>query len=198
MKLFNQQNKVRFIIENAALDLLPTDLDPNVPDNQILSVALKYKDWDTFIVSDDGIFRLTSKAQNIQAITSDQFIEAHKEHYKPLAEWMKDMETELPADNKITEQASGGLNKVSAKSEVFEELKIDEMPIRELKKYVADFNEQVFALMISNNVKTVGDFRKLNENKVNSFAAKGKQLVYKNTVLRAVKQMDQIIAKVRL
>lgn len=75
---------------------------------------------------------------------------------------------------------------------------IDNMPIRELKKYVSDFNEPVFSFLVACKVKTIGDFRKLNESKVRSFAAKGKQLVYKNTVIRAVKQMNQIIPKIKL
>ena len=75
---------------------------------------------------------------------------------------------------------------------------IDNMPIRELKKYVSDFNEPVFSFLVACKVKTIGDFRKLNESKVRCFAAKGKQMVYKNTVIRAVKQMDQIIPKIKL
>ena len=205
LKLFNHQNKVRFMIENAALDLLPSDLDPNVPDNQILSVALKYKDWDTYIVSDDGVFRLTSKAQNIQAITSEQFIESHKESYKPLVEWLKvtevvsATETETKVAEPVTTQDPGnGQSETATTTEEFVEMSIDDMPIRELKKYVPDFNEPVFSFLAACKIKTIGDFRKLNESKVRSFAAKGKQLVYKNTVMRAVKQMDQIIPKIKL
>lgn len=205
LKLFNQHNKVRFMIENAALDLLPTDLDPNVPDNQILSVALKYRDWDTYIISDDGVFRLTSMAQNIQAITSEQFIESHKESYKSLTEWVKgtavapvtEPETKVVKPVKAQESETDQVEKTEEKEE-FVEMSIDDMPIRELKKYVPDFNEPVFAFLVASKIKTIGDFRKLNESKVRSFAAKGKQLVYKNTVMRAVKQMDQIIPKIKL
>lgn len=35
----NKQTAYRFVIENANTDLLPLDLDPMVPDNQILSVG---------------------------------------------------------------------------------------------------------------------------------------------------------------
>lgn len=205
LKLFNQQNKVRFMIENAALDLLPADLDPNVPDNQILSVALKYKDWDTYIVSDDGVFRLTSKAQNIQAITSEQFIESHKNSYKSLVDWSKEnevvstteAETKVSESVKVKETETNQTESVPS-TEEFLEMSIDDMPIRELKKYVPDFNEPVFSFLVACKIKTIGDFRKLNESKVRSFTAKGKQLVYKNTVMRAVKQMDQIIPKIKL
>jgi len=208
MKLFNQNNKVRFLIENASVDLLPADLDPNVPDNQILSVALKYRDWDTCIISDDGVFRLTSMAQNIRTMTGTQFIETHKEQFKPLIEWMKSLETTTPKDSDVkivelltslhADNVSNSLKEVSDTSEHFIELSIDDIPIRELRKYVPDFNDQVLAYLISCKIKTVGDFRKLNESKVRTFSAKGKQLVYKNTVMRVVKQIDQIIPKIKL
>lgn len=205
LKLFNQHNKVRFMIENAALDLLPTDLDPNVPDNQILSVALKYKDWDTYIVSDDGVFRLTSKAQNLQAITSEHFIESHKESYKSLVEWLKETDAVLTTEDEtkivepvVAQNADNAQVESTDTPDEFVEMSIDDMSIRELKKYVPDFNEPVFSFLVACKVKTIGDFRKLNESKVRSFAAKGKQLVYKNTVLRTVKQMDQIIPKIKL
>lgn len=81
LRIFNKTNKVRFLIENAALDLLPQELDSTVPDNQILSVAMKYKDWETYIISDDGIFRLASIAQSIKPITSEEFIANHRDNY---------------------------------------------------------------------------------------------------------------------
>ena len=79
-----------------------------------------------------------------------------------------------------------------------QELAIDDLPIRELKKYIPDFNEPVFSYLQSNQVKTVGAFRHLTESKVRNMPAKGKQMVYKNTVMRAIKQLDSIIAKIKL
>ena len=79
-----------------------------------------------------------------------------------------------------------------------QELAIDDLPVRELKKYIPDFNEPVFSYLQSNQVKTVGVFRHLTESKVRNMPAKGKQMVYKNTVMRAVKQLDSIIAKIKL
>ena len=79
-----------------------------------------------------------------------------------------------------------------------QELAIDDLPIRELKKYIPDFNEPVFSYLQSNQVKTVGAFRHLTESKVRNMPAKGKQMVYKNTVMRVVKQLDSIIAKIKL
>lgn len=79
-----------------------------------------------------------------------------------------------------------------------QELSIDDLPVRELKKYIPDFNEPVFSYLQSNQVKTVGAFRHLTEGKVRNMSAKSKQMVYKNTVMRAVKQRDSIIAKIKL
>ena len=95
LQLFNRQNRIRFLVENAALDLLPKDLDARVPDNQILSVALKYKEWETYIVSDDGVFRLTAQAQSIHAITGAKFIEMHQDSKKDLTEWIKSANVQL-------------------------------------------------------------------------------------------------------
>ena len=221
LKVYNKNNKVRLMIENAAPELLPRELDPDVPDNQILSVALKYKNWEVFIISDDGVFRLAAMAQRIVAINSEDFINQHKEHYKSLEERIKECNSET--NTKITskdiasdtesEEASERLADKIAKAvgniilepsmqseeeDGSQELAIDDLPIRELKKYIPDFNEPVFSYLQSNQVKTVGAFRHLTESKVRNMPAKGKQMVYKNTVMRAVKQLDSIIAKIKL
>lgn len=218
LKLYNERNKVRLMIENAAPELLPRDLDHEVPDNQILSVALKYKNWETFIVSDDGVFRLTAMAQKVIAMNSEEFIKQHKEYYKSLEERIKEYSSETNTgkdsvtdvepegvaerlEDKIAKAMGNVVFESAASSEeedTLQELAIDDLPIRELKKYISDFNEPVFSYLQSNQIKTVGAFRHLTESKVRSMPAKGKQMVYKNTVMRAVKQMDSIIAKIKL
>lgn len=221
LKVYNKNNKVRLMIENAAPELLPRELDPDVPDNQILSVALKYKNWEVFIISDDGVFRLAAMAQRIVAMNSEDFINQHKEHYKSLEERIKECNSETNteitskdiASDTVSEEASERLADKIAKAvgniilepsmqseeeDGSQELAIDDLPIRELKKYIPDFNEPVFSYLQSNQVKTVGAFRHLTESKVRNMPAKGKQMVYKNTVMRAVKQLDSIIAKIKL
>lgn len=221
LKVYNKNNKVRLMIENAAPELLPRELDPDVPDNQILSVALKYKNWEVFIISDDGVFRLAAMAQRIVAMNSEDFINQHKEHYKSLEERIEECNSETNteitskdiASNTDPEEASERLADKIAKAvgniilepsvqseeeDDSQELAIDDLPIRELKKYIPDFNEPVFSYLQSNQVKTVGAFRHLTESKVRNMPAKGKQMVYKNTVMRAVKQLDSIIAKIKL
>lgn len=221
LKVYNKNNKVRLMIENAAPELLPRELDSDVPDNQILSVALKYKNWEVFIISDDGVFRLAAMAQRIVAMNSEDFINQHKEHYKSLEERIKECNSETNteitskdiASDTESEEASERLADKIAKAvgniilepsmqseeeDGSQELAIDDLPIRELKKYIPDFNEPVFSYLQSNQVKTVGAFRHLTESKVRNMPAKGKQMVYKNTVMRAVKQLDSIIAKIKL
>ena len=221
LKVYNKNNKVRLMIENAAPELLPRELDPDVPDNQILSVALKYKNWEVFIISDDGVFRLAAMAQRIVAMNSEDFINQHKEHYKSLEERIKECNSETNTEitnkdiasdteseeasellaDKIAKAVGNIILEPSMQSEEedgSQELAIDDLPIRELKKYIPDFNEPVFSYLQSNQVKTVGAFRHLTESKVRNMPAKGKQMVYKNTVIRAVKQLDSIIAKIKL
>ena len=219
LKVYNKNNKVRLMIENAAPELLPRELDPDVPDNQILSVALKYKNWEVFIISDDGVFRLAAMAQRIVAMNSEDFINQHKEHYKSLEERIKECNSETNTEitskdiasdtesEEVSERLADKIAKAvgniilepsmqSEEEDGSQELAIDDLPIRELKKYIPDFNEPVFSYLQSNQVKTVGAFRHLTESKVRNMPAKGKQIVYKNTVMRAVKQLDSIIAKI--
>lgn len=215
MPLFNRKNKIRLMVENASLDLLPRDLDPNVSDNQILSVALKYKDWDAHIISDDGVFILAAAAQNIEAVKSDTFIEQHKSVHKSLEERIKEYNSEEKRDggqaiivNQESEIASNAQKEEKSFSSDFtakeivntpvQKMLIDDLPVRELKKYISDFKEPVFTFLLSNQIKTIGDFRNLTESRVRNLSAKGKQLVYKNTIMRAVKQMDNIISQVKL
>lgn len=220
LKMFNRKNKVRLMIENAAIDLLPKDLDPEVPDNQILSVAMKYNGWDTVIVSDDGVFRLAALAQNITSMNSENFIEQHKDAYKSLEERIKETNGSNKLESLDNEEniidksevgtmadkiasAVGNMLSSEEKAESAGEsqvtkLVIDALPIRELKKYVPDFNEPIFAYLQSNQIKTVGDFRMLTENRVRSFPAKGKQMVCKNTIMRTVKQKAIIIDKIKV
>ena len=75
-------------------------------------------------------------------------------------------------------------------------LAIDNLPVRELKLYAADFDDKVISYLETNKIKTIGDFRKLTVSKVNLLPAKGKQLVHRNTVMRRVQEMDTIIAKI--
>lgn len=160
-------------------------------------------------------------AQRIVAMNSEDFINQHKEHYKSLEERIKECNSETNteitskdiASDTVSEEASERLADKIAKAvgniilepsmqseeeDGSQELAIDDLPIRELKKYIPDFNEPVFSYLQSNQVKTVGAFRHLTESKVRNMPAKGKQMVYKNTVMRAVKQLDSIIAKIKL
>lgn len=211
LKLFNQNNRMRLMIENANLDLLPADLDKNVPDNQILSVALKYEEWDTVIISDDGVFRLTSLAQNIKAITGEEFIQEHEIYRKSLERWIE----------KFT-KAGGNLNlqpnielakpQISAQAEIvqrstaeavisleennFGDPAVDSLPIRELKKFLGtDLTEQAFALLQNNGIKTIGQFKALTPMVAEGLKAKGKQMILRNNIVRAINKFHIMIGK---
>ena len=51
---------------------------------------------------------------------------------------------------------------------------------------------------MTNKVKTIGDFRKLTVDRVNGMKAKGKQTVYRNTVISIVRRKDKIIPLIKL
>lgn len=208
LKLFNMDNKMRLMIENAELDLLPEELDKKVPDNQILSVAMKYKEWETVIISDDGVFRLTSIAQNIQAVTSEEFIEDHAIYKKSLDRWVEkfakaggklNLQSTVPLA-KPKEEIQADLVKNDTNEAIscleqkrFDDPAIDILPIRELKKFLsADLTESAFTLLQNNGIKTVGQFRKLTPKDVDGFKAKGKQTILKNNIQRAIAKFKEM------
>lgn len=81
LKVFNVMNECIFMTAKADLDLLPPDLDPSTPDNMILSIAIKYKDWNLCLITDDVQFSLVAKECGINTTTSSVFIETHKKYY---------------------------------------------------------------------------------------------------------------------
>ena len=208
LKLFNSNNKMRLMIENAELDLLPEELDKRVPDNQILSVALKYKDWDTVIISDDGVFRLTSLAQKLKAVTSDEFIEEHKIYRKSLEMWVdrfekaggilkSDVVLALSKTSQTVRPSFEETNKADALGSLdqmkFEDPGVDALPIRELKKYLAsDLTEPVFSLLQNNGIKTVGQFKALTTKDAQGLKAKGKQTILRNNIVRAIAKFMEL------
>jgi hypothetical protein len=164
-------------------------------------VALKYRDWEVFIISDDGVFRLTSLAQDIKAITSDEFIDSHKEQYRNLTDWVKDYNArnavtvnhdEENKESSITQLEKSGVSLGNTM------LAIGELPIRELKKYSPLCDEKVLSFMQANQIKTIGDFMQLTELRAGEFAAKGKKTIYKNNLIRILKQKNEIIAKIKI
>ena len=202
--IFNEKVSLRLLIENASLDLLPKDLDPGVPDNQILSVALKYKDWECYIISDDGVFRLTSLAQKIRPLTSKEFIDSHKESYKSLVDRIKEFNKskstryeDTPEGNKqrkIENEKSTTANNM----ETFDDdSTIDALPIGDIRKYGSWLSQKEVEYLRINKIKTIGDFKKLTESRVNGMKAKGTQVIIRNTIVSAVRRKDDIICKIK-
>ena len=192
MLLFNAKNSIRLLIENADLDLLPDDLDPKVPDNQILSVALKYADCDTTIISDDNVFLLTSVSQNIKSMTGEAFIEANRGNYKSLEDRKKSIKVQLPTLIQLSEK---GEQEEKKELDIDSKLSVDDLHLKEIMKYAPELTNPMMSLLNTNQIKTVGQFRKLTPEMVESLKAKGTQTVYKNTIKYAVAKMDQIMEK---
>lgn len=87
------------------------------------------------------------------------------------------------------------------KSEIAEDSKllpIDLLSIRELKKYSGDVTDPLCTYMISQQIKTIGDFRKMTSSSVDTLSAKGKQTIYKNTIKRLIENKDSIIQKIKI
>ena len=169
LKCLNIKDKMRLVIDNAEIDLLPIDLDPTVPDNKILSVALKYAGCDVTIISDDVDFRLISHGQEIASIKSGDFIRNRVEH------------------NII------GIQK---------EQKIDvdswqDLSVKVLKKYNTSIKDNVTEYLIKNNIKTIGDFEKISLEAAEKIQANNRQIIYKNALIRAIQDKENIIRKIQ-
>lgn len=194
MRIFNETNKIRFLVENASLNLLPPELDPNVPDNQILSVALKYKDWDVSIISDDGVFRLTSIAQNIHPITSEEFISSHKESFVSLTERIKAFNKigSNQGQNTASEKASQDIDTkdivVNTATQSINVSSEDAKPLKEAGYLY--LSPGTIDYLKGRKIKTIGDFRKLTLESAKSMPVKGQQFIYRNEIVRALTKMN--------
>ena len=208
LKLFNSENKMRLMIENADLDLLPPDLDKKVPDNQILSVALKYKDWDTVIISDDGAFRLTASAQKLKTMTSEEFLTDHEMYRRSFEHWVENFKKaggSLHKEAPIASSTSGTVQKIfepakpadsfsSIEQKNFADPSIDSLPVRELKKVLEqDLTEQACTLLQNNGIKTIGQFKQLTPQAAQGLKAKGKQTILRNNIVRAVHKFREYL-----
>jgi len=201
LKLMNKENKARFLIENASVNLLPIDLDPTVPDNQILSVALKYADKKPVIISDDGVFRIASVSQNLETINSEDFIISRADIKKKVEFGSLESKPEAMNTNeyKPTSIAQLVLAQTFTKDEAeLKDLAVDDLPISILSKYNPTLTVQVIAYLQENRIKTIRDFRKLSESRVRGFAGKAKQNVYKNGICSALKRLDETLDQVKL
>ena len=191
--------------------------DPMFLPDQILRFCVKLIDWRktvAFVCGEPCLIcerrynvgshiiiwcKVASLAQDIKAITSKEFIESHKDQYKNLKDWVETFDARNPAHTEETKPEDNHEKPervdVSAESET---LTIDDLPIKELKKYSTMCDDKVLSFLQANQIKTIGDFRKLTESRARGFAAKGKQDIYKNTLLRILKRKDEILSKIKL
>ena len=84
---------------------------------------------------------------------------------------------------------------INGKFESFYEEQIDDLPIKELKKYTHMCDDKVISFLQAHQIKTIGDFRMLTESKANEISVKGKQEIYKNMLIRILKKKNEILAK---
>ena len=198
VRIFNKTNKIRFLIENASLDLLPPELDQTVPDNQILSVALKYKDWNVFIISDDGVFRLTSLAQNIHPITSEEFISSHQNSYKSLTDRIRAYNE---IGGKQYQEIEGSVQQKAAKDAQFlsdssnqsesgsENGSVDDaLALKNAKSL--HISPGTLSFLNGKKIKTVGDLRRLTLDGAKKMPVKGQQFIYKNEIIRILERLS--------
>ena len=61
-------------MELSDLDLLPEDFSRKSPDNNILTVALKFKDENPILITSDNGLQVKAKGLNIKTITLKEFL----------------------------------------------------------------------------------------------------------------------------
>ena len=88
--LFNRQDNFRFLQEFSDESLLHPDLDPESPDNKILSVALKYRDWQVTVLTDDNAMANKARLLGFETLKAAEFMESHRAFYKSLEARIKE------------------------------------------------------------------------------------------------------------
>lgn len=85
LKTCNKMNECLFMTDKAAIELLPPDLRPDVPDHIILSTMFKYKNWDATLITDDIQFTLLAEQFGFKVLSGKEFIDSHKSSYCPIS-----------------------------------------------------------------------------------------------------------------
>ena len=65
-------------MEISDISLLPVDFNKRSPDNQILTVALKYKTENPILLTSDNGLQIKAKGFNITTITLKEFLNQFK------------------------------------------------------------------------------------------------------------------------
>ena len=155
---------------------------------------MKYKDWDVSIISDDGVFRLTSIAQNIHPITSEEFISSHKESFVPLTERIKEFNKigSNQGQNTASEKASQDIDTkdivVNTATQSINVSSEDAKPLKEAG--YLHLSPGTIDYLKGRKIKTIGDFKKLTLESAKSMPVKGQQFIYRNEIVRALTKMN--------
>ena len=181
----NKQTAYRFVIENANTDLLPLDLDPMVPDNQILSVAMKYLEEKPIIISDDGVFRLTSTSQNIETISGADFIQSRKNGTRSMPRV------------EVTEQKKDNVDVSIDTPPDVTETTWKKLPLSSLRKIAPVMDNNVITYLSQNKIRTIGDFFELTLEAVDRLPGRAKQAIYKNAINSVINKKDEIMTLIQ-
>lgn len=203
--VFNEPIKTRFLMENAPFELLPKGLDPKIPDNQIMCVALKYKDEDTIIVTDDNQFRLISEAQGLNTLSGQEFIEHHKDNYISLEERQRNYNERKKNKNAIKKEEdeeiliktsqTDNTTDIVCNSECadnnFDFAPIDELPIQKIKGVRTELTQKEISFLQQNKINTIGKFRKLTKAAVMNFKVNSKTLSVRSKIANVVEDLSK-------
>ncbi len=173
--LFNRQDDFRFLQEFSDESLLPKDLDPESPDNRILSVALKYRDWQVTVLTDDNAMANKARILGFETLKAAEFMESHRAFYKSLEARIKEAnlkkkepagQAALKAAGKPGQEKRPSQEKQPGQgthpSQEKQEEGVAAFPITSLKPYLGTFEGQQLAFLQNNGIKTIGDLKRWN------------------------------------
>lgn len=196
LTVMNENNPLRLTIENSHSDLIPAGLDANVPDNLILSVAMAYRSAEPILVSDDNQFKLAALGQNINSMSAKEFVESHKNNYKKVVQ----VDSKATSIKKVFITTPDGTNSVSLEKHRLGNVRndllgkdMDEEPLSAIRAIIPDLDSKAIEFLVSKKIRTVGQFKTLTVQTAGNLPVKGRQIVQRNAVVRAVEKFTQMV-----
>ncbi len=175
--LFNRQDDFRFLQEFSDESLLPKDLDPSSPDNKILSVALKYRDWQVTVLTDDNAMANKARLMGFGTLKAAEFMESHRAFYKSRSARIEE------ANRRKKEPAEQAVSKMA------------DLPLTSLKPYLGSFEGRQLAFLQEEGIKTIGDLKSWKPENLPVGAKKAIRL--KTAVNTVLPSLDNALARLR-